>query len=159
MTRRTLQAEVEGAEAGDKAQIRELLAECGLPYEDVSPSDRQRFLLVRERTSAGSRLIGVIGLEMLGSSVGLLRSLAVSPSYRGRGLASQLVREAEEHARSCGLRELYLLTTTAEGFFARRGYRKVERHTVPAEIQKTPEFRSLCPESAVCMKKDLSESI
>ena len=49
-----------------------------------------------------------------------------------------------------------LLTTTAEDFFVRRGYGVVGRDAAPAVVQKTTEFRSLCPDSAVCMMKHLA---
>jgi amino-acid N-acetyltransferase len=50
---------------------------------------------------------------------------------------------------------MYLLTTTAEGFFARRSYEKVDRDAVPGVIKETAEFQSLCPASAVCMVRHL----
>lgn len=143
---------IEIAEVRDELSIKSLLTECELPSEDISLTDRQQFLLVRDR--GGDQLVGVVGIERLGC-VGLLRSLAVSPSHRRKGIASQLVRQAEERARSCGVVALYLLTMTAEEFFAKRGYQRVNRSGVPEEIKGTAEFRSLCPASAVCMMKSL----
>jgi len=102
----------------------------------------------------GPQMAGVVGLELLGD-VALLRSLAVPAEYRGRWIGSQLTCKAEAYARSQGVEVLYLLTLTAEVFFARRGYRVVGRDTAPAAIQETTEFRSLCPDSAVCMVKHL----
>ena len=137
----------------DEAQVKRLLAACELPYEDITPSHLQHFLTLRD----GTRLAGVIGLELLGNSA-LLRSLAVPTQYRGRGIGSQLTRKAEEYGRSRGVEALYLLTTTAEGFFAKQGYGRIDRSTVPAAVQETAEFRSLCPATAVCMVKHLMEN-
>ena len=39
--------------------------------------------------------------------------------------------------------------------FARRGYRHIDRDAAPAPLQDTAEFKSLCPEGAVCMVKDI----
>jgi amino-acid N-acetyltransferase len=50
---------------------------------------------------------------------------------------------------------MYLLTTTAETFFERRGYRRVDRTEAPQAIQTTVEFASLCPASSAFMIKRL----
>lgn len=97
-------------------------------------------------------MIAVIGLEVL-RPLALLRSLAIDPLFRNRGLGSQLTQQAEKYAGSLKIQALYLLTTTAEGFFAKRGYKKVLREAVPDQIQSTAEFRNLCPATAVCMVK------
>ncbi len=109
------------------------------------------FLLARD----GDALVGVIGLEPYGR-VGLLRSLAVAETERGRGLGIELTRALEQHARDLGVVDLYLLTTTAERFFGKLGYRVVARADVPAAIQGTTEYRDICPSSSVCMVKTLA---
>jgi amino-acid N-acetyltransferase len=50
---------------------------------------------------------------------------------------------------------MYLLTTTAETFFERRGYRRVDRIQAPPAIKLTPEFAGLCPASSAFMIKRL----
>jgi len=97
---------------------------------------------------------GVVGLEIYGTDA-LLRSLAVDPAARGRGCAKALVRQAEQHARQCGVRRLYLLTTSAADFFARLGYKRLERDGAPAAIRTTSEFATLCPAGSVFMVKEL----
>lgn len=139
------------ARASDETCIRHLLAECALPGEDLTPSHLAHFLLLED----GERLAGVVGIEVLGRH-GLLRSLAVAAPYRGRGIAGRLTDAAEAHARASGVVTLYLLTTTAEGFFTKRGYRVLRRAEAPDGVRGTTEFRSICPSGAVCMRKDLS---
>lgn len=68
-----------------------------------------------------------------------------------------LVAKAEGHAKAHGVEEVYLLTTTAEGFFARLGYERVEREGAPESIRGTKEFSSICPSSAVLMRKLLRD--
>ena len=58
-------------------------------------------------------------------------------------------------AQSRGVQELCLLTTTAEHFFERLGYQRAEREAAPASIRGTSEFTTLCPASAVFMRKRL----
>jgi amino-acid N-acetyltransferase len=50
---------------------------------------------------------------------------------------------------------MYLLTTTAEQFFTRRGYTKFERGDAPPGIQSSREFADLCPASSIFMSKPL----
>jgi len=64
--------------------------------------------------------------------------------------------EAERHAREHGAREIYLLTTTAERFFARAGYESVPRNDAPSAIRETSEFATICPASAALMRKRLA---
>lgn len=139
---------------GDEAQVKHLLATCQLPHEDITSSHLAHFLAAWDR----SQLVGVVGLQLFGDAA-LLRSLAVASPYRGRGIGALLTEKAEEQARSQGVGVLYLLTTTAEDFFARYGYAVVERAAVPFAVQQTAEFQSLCPASAVCMVKHLGKPI
>ena len=134
----------------DEPWIRQLLIVCGLPQEDITPEHLRHFLVLKEK----GQIIGLVGMEALGQ-FGLLRSLAVDPEYRCRGFASQLIEKAEEYAASLKIEALYLLTMTAEGFFAKRGYQKVERSSAPSPLHATTEFKNLCPASAVCMVKYL----
>jgi amino-acid N-acetyltransferase len=136
------------ATPADEPGIRQLLSSCGLPHEDLTPEHLHHFWVLKEKR----QVIGVIGLEVL-RPLALLRSLAVDPSYRNQGLGSQLTQRAEKYADSLNIQALYLLTTTAEGFFAKRGYQKVLRETLPNQIQGTAEFHSLCPVTAACMVK------
>jgi len=137
----------------DETQVRQLLAGCALPDEDITESHLEHFFVVRHETN----LAGVIGLELFGQCA-LLRSLAVETHVRGKGIASQLVKKAEAYARSHGVESLYLLTTTAEGFFEKHGYHVTDRNTVPTAVQGTAEFQSICPSTAICMVKSLKEA-
>ena len=60
-----------------------------------------------------------------------------------------------ESARAAGLRRLYLLTTTAEDYFPRHGFRPVPRESASPEVRSSVEFRDACPASAVAMVRDL----
>jgi amino-acid N-acetyltransferase len=142
----------ESACPSDQAGIKHLLAGCELPHEDITAAHLCHFWVLRD----GPQLVGAVGLEVLGKH-SLLRSLVVPARYRGRGIGSQLTSQAEEYARSQRVEALYLLTTTAEDFFARRGYHRIDRNSVPSALQETAEFRTLCPSTAVCMVKYLEE--
>jgi N-acetylglutamate synthase-like GNAT family acetyltransferase len=68
---------------GDKAAVLQLLADAELPIEDLSSDKLKHFLVARANNGS---VIGVIGLESF-HEVGLLRSLVVHPSWRGRAWA------------------------------------------------------------------------
>ena len=134
----------------DLAAVRALLAAAGLPTADLTAAPLADFW----ECHAGENLAGVIGLERYGS-VALLRSLAVAPAWQGRGLGSALLAHAERAAQQRGITALYLLTTTAEAFFARRGYVRIPREVAPSILHQTAEFTALCPASAACLTKAL----
>lgn len=97
---------------------------------------------------------GVVGVELYGE-VALLRSLAVAQDARGKGCGRRLVEEIERYAARNGVKHLYLLTTTAERFFASLGYVRVQRDAVPPAIRATTEFTTLCSDTAAVLVKAL----
>ncbi|MGZ8274283.1 MAG: arsenic resistance N-acetyltransferase ArsN2 [Burkholderiaceae bacterium] len=140
---------IEPQRSHDRPRVRQLLQQCGLPVDDLdtSPVD---FLVMRE----AGQVIGAVGLESR-DGVGLLRSLAVLPSLHGQGRGGALVAAAERLAEQRGIDDLYLLTTTAPGFFALHDYLRVARDSVPPALQAAAQFVALCPAAAVCMHKRL----
>lgn len=139
------------AQPADLPAIRALLAASGSPGGDLTPSHLDSFWVRRD--AAG--LVGVVGLELYGS-VALVRSLAVRPDRRGQGIGAALLAHAEAQAGALGVDTLYLLTMTAERFFAARSYTVTPRDTAPPAIRATAEFAELCPSSSVCMTKHIA---
>ena len=135
------------ADAKEEEAIKNLLLEAGLPHEDVS-NHLHHFLVAKSNDT----LIGVVGLEVLGE-FGLLRSLVVASPHRGKGIGKMLYERILACAHLQGIKELYLLTTTAEGLASKFGFSRVERNNTPEPIQATAEFHRLCPSNAVCMVK------
>ena len=131
-------------------EIKQLLTDSDLHHEDITTAQLKHFLLEWD----GPKLDAVIGLEIKNHSA-LLRSLAVDADYRNRRIATRLIGEIEDYAKSMEVDTLYLLTLTAEAFFKKCGYRRIARDSAPAGIQETTEFRNLCPASAVCMDRNL----
>jgi amino-acid N-acetyltransferase len=136
---------------GDAVAVTALLSNAGLPTLDLDTAPGLRFWVADD----GRSIAGAIGLESYGPT-GLLRSLAVAPAHRNRGIATALVEALEMCARADGTRRLVLLTQTAQPFFVRLGYRVIERDDAPEEVKRSAEFASLCPDSAVCMTKSLA---
>lgn len=134
----------------DLAAVRGLLTASSLPVDDLEAGTID-FLVVEQ----DGTLLGVVAVQVCGDT-GLLRSLAVDTNSRGNGLGHALVERAEAHARTRGLVRLVLLTETAAAFFSRHGYVAADRDDVPARIQSTAQFRSLCPATASCLTKPLA---
>jgi amino-acid N-acetyltransferase len=134
------------AQPSDLPAVVALLSRCGLPTGDLGAAHLTHFTLCKR----GEALLGTVGLEPLGD-LALLRSLAVAPEARGRGLGHALWERARAAAAGGGAATLYLLTTTAEPLFARWGFRRLERDAAPEAVRATPEFGALCPSSAVLM--------
>ena len=100
-------------------------------------------------------MIGTGGLESF-RDCALLRSISIKKDLQKKGLGKFIVDELEKMARQNGVNCLYLLTTTAAGFFVKLGYETIDRETVPIEIKNTTEFSSICPSTAEVMRKFLS---
>jgi amino-acid N-acetyltransferase len=135
----------------DKISVLTLLKNADLPIEDLTDYKLKNFMVAKHKDGS---VVGVVGIEMYQKS-GLLRSLAVHPSYRGKGLGRHLTREIESFACQNGIETLYLLTMTAADFFPKIGYEVMQRDKVPESIRRTEEFKNVCPVSAVCLFKVL----
>lgn len=127
-----------------------LLAACELPTADVHEEKALAFFGCRE---AGA-LVAVVGMET-GIDSALLRSLAVTPGQRGRGLARRLVAFVEHLSGARGKERLYLLTDSAPDFFRALGYEDVPRERAPDWIRAGAQFSQLCPDDAAFMAKAL----
>ena len=132
------------------AAVTQLLADAQLPVADLTDAHLQHFLVHGKEEAPDA----IVGLELY-PPVALLRSLAVSADSRRQGVGSALLADAEHYARRHHAQEIYLLTTTAEEFFARRGYEKMKRTDAPRAIQETQEFSTLCAVTSTLMRKRL----
>ena len=133
----------------DLDAARTLLAASELPVDDLA---NPAISLIG--AFQGHDLVGVIGLEPC-EQVGLLRSLAVAPAHRGRGVARELCDRLLAVARERGIRTLYLLTMTAADYFAKLGFAVIDRDAAPSSVRGTAQYTSLCPSSARVMRRDL----
>ena len=145
--------EIRPASTADLPAVEALLASSNLPTVGVREIVND-FLVAQSPTG----VVGVVGMEYC-CNYGLLRSTAVDPAWRGKGVARQLVEQIIARAESKGIHALYLLTTTAETYFPSFGFERTTRDAVPAEVQATEEFRGACPASATVMSLALARSM
>lgn len=153
MTPTTTIAEVRGATITDLRDVERLLVASDLPLDGVREALPD--FVVAE---AEGRVVGVAGLEVCCDDA-LLRSVAVDPEWRSRGVGRALVMRVIANAEARGLNALYLLTTTAEHYFPSFGFTRTTRDAVPPAVQATAEFTSACPASATIMCRRLGADI
>jgi amino-acid N-acetyltransferase len=136
------------AARADWPAIEALLRDAGLGVEDAAVH-LDRFIVGTD----GAGLVTVGGFEPCGADA-LLRSIAVAGRACGHGHGSAL-HHVLGAARDAGHANAYLLTQTAERFFARHGFDPVTRDAAPEPIRQTRQFTSLCPASASLMARSL----
>ncbi len=129
--------------------IIQLLDDCKLPHADIVPG-KQHFVVAE----IDRKIIGCAGYEGYTEN-GLFRSLAVKPLYRDMMIAHTMIDKIFVLAQEQGIKEFFLLTTTADKFFGKLGWEIINRNDVPANIASTAEFASICPSVAICMKHQL----
>lgn len=142
-----MELNIQTFEPKDLTTVTEFLTTYKLPVSDLMDGNAELFLAYDEE-----ELVATIGLEKYGNT-GLLRSLAVKETYRNRQLADKMIRGLFAVCDSEQISDVYLLTTTAEKYFLKKGFLQVDRDSVPNSIKQSREFRSICPASAVVMHR------
>ena len=110
---------------------------------------QSRTARIRGTINADRVPIVLVGLDDAGALVGTasllfddlegdprnpwLASVFVPAEQRGKGIASALVVAIEDAARRLGYPQLYLFTTSAARFYARLGWRALERRAYRGE--------------------------
>lgn len=140
---------IETAGPSDAEGVLRLLEENHLPQDDLE-NHLATTLIARQ----DDRIVGSAALEIYADGA-LLRSVAVAAELRGQGLGHAMTDAAIGLARRLQLPSIYLLTTTAEQFFPRFGFERIQRADVPATVQTSIEFTSACPSTAMVMRKSL----
>ena len=140
---------IDAATRSDLPQVHALLQRVHLPLDGVD--DHVETMLVARQDG---HVVGTAALEIYEDGA-LLRSVAVDPQHQGTRVGHELTHAALQLAASRGIQSVFLLTTTAEGFFPRFGFEHVGREIVPPSIMQSVEFQSACPQSAIVMRKSL----
>lgn len=108
---------------------------------------------IRDFTLAfsGDKLVGCGALHFYTPTSGEVRSLAVDPNTKSRGIGRAIVEALEREARECGLHSIFAFTYVT-GFFEKLGFHEVERGELPLKAWKDcmrcPKFQC-CDETAV----------
>src|SRR3989454_12223591 len=112
---------IAAATSADLPALLELLGQSALPTAGLA-DHLDTTLVARE----AGHVVGSAALELYGTTA-LLRSVAVAPGLRGRGLGPELTRHLLALPRPRQIRTAYLLTETAGGGLPRFGLRAIPR--------------------------------
>lgn len=140
------------AAAADMAAVAALVEAANLPLDGLAACVADGTAVVA--VGRAGDLVGVAATERHGGAV-VLRSVAVAPEQRGRGLGQALVDRALADARAAGAREAWLLTETAARWFAGLGWAPADRAAAPPAVAASVEFATACPASAVAFRRTL----
>ena len=112
----------------------------------VNPYAEQRILLAKEMVAYyeavqefvvaeadDGTVIGCGALHVMWSDLAEVRTLAVHPRWRRRGVGNALLEDLLGRARALGLRRVFCLTFEVD-FFTRRGFRPIEGTPVDPEV-------------------------
>ena len=119
-----------------------------LPRTEFEMSENIRDFML---AFAGDRLVGCGALHFYSPTSGEIRSLAVHPAAKTRGIGRIVVETLLGEARKFGLHSVFAFTYV-EKFFKRLGFEEVERGELPLKAWKDclrcPKFQA-CDEIAV----------
>lgn len=126
---------VERATADDRDAMTAVLSACGLSSAGILAPGTIYWVCRAE-----SGLIGTCGVEV-GHRCGLLRSVGVIASQRGKGIADRLIRFALLEAARLDLEHVYLLSKDTGGYFERMGWCEVPVAELAARLPDAPQVR------------------
>jgi N-acetylglutamate synthase-like GNAT family acetyltransferase len=136
------------ARSSDASAIHALIAHYAaqgilLPRTEANVREQfSHFLVLEEK----GQLAGCVSLESYGPDLAEIRSLAVSPEIRGRGLGSRLVGFAVSEARRLKIARVFAVTHAPE-FFVHQGFALSHRRAIPAKIARDC---ASCPKARHC---------
>ena len=79
------------------------------------------------------RVVGFGALHVMWEDLAEIRTLAVSPEAKGRGVGSRLLEALVQDARELGVERLFCLTFEVD-FFSRHGFEVIEGQAVEPEV-------------------------
>ena len=105
--------------------------------------EKLRTFLVAE---LDGRVVGCTAVEIAWADLAEVKSLAVCPEMKGRGLGRKLVEAAIADARAIGIRRLFALTYE-QAFFERMGFHVIDRFSLPSKVWSDC---AACPKHNAC---------
>lgn len=136
------------ARAGDAVAIHRLIAHYAaegvlLPRSETDIREHiARFLILDDK----DQFAGCVALEPYGTELVEIRSLAVNPEARGRGLGQRLVQQALAEARRRKFARVFAVTREP-AFFIRQGFALSNRRALPEKIERDC---LTCPKQRTC---------
>jgi amino-acid N-acetyltransferase len=103
----------------------------------------------------GSQVIGICAMNIIWENLAEVRSLYVNENYRGKGIGREMVEFCLAEAITLDLFRIFSLTYKRE-FFAKLGFKEVDRSTLPEKIWadcfRCPKYPDYCDEVAMIIE-------
>jgi len=119
---------------------------------DIYNSLRDFFVYYDEDESL---VIGVCAMNIIWENLAEIRSVYVDQNYRKKGIGRQLVEACISEAITLELYRIFSLTDKKE-FFAKLGFKEVDRSTLPQKIWsdcfRCPKYPDYCDEVAMIIE-------
>jgi len=122
------------ADLSDKTHIENLLKEISLRGDDILVTNSKYWIAETE----DHNLVGSAGLEF-GVDAVLLRSVAVSPDFRGQGLGHSLVNTAASVAKAMGYKTIFVCSVSSGGYWQKMGFRKIPAEELVRALPDIPQ--------------------
>ncbi|WP_044893536.1 N-acetyltransferase [Bacillus alveayuensis] len=143
-----------------------VMSDCETIYQLIKHYAREGKLLSRTYTSIyenlqnfyvaddGGKVTGIASLHILDKDLAEIRSLAVDPEYKGKGIGKELVKKIITETNRLQIENLIALTYQIE-FFSKLGFHIVDKQSLPQKMWKDcincPKLPS-CDETAMLKK-------
>ena len=111
----------------------------------------QMFLVAEEDDT----VVGCCALEIIWSDLAEIKSLAVAPAHKGRGLGRALVEATVEQARELGVPRVFALTLEPR-FFEHIGFAVVPKEDLPMKVWSDC---ARCPKQQECDETAVARSL
>jgi len=100
-------------------------------------------------------VIGCCALEVIWSDLAEIKSLAIAPEHRNRGVGTRLVTTILSQARQLGVPQVFALTLEP-GFFQKLGFTVVAKEALPMKVWSDC---ARCPKQQECDEIALVKSL
>ena len=91
-------------------------------------------------------LVGCVAVDVWWANLAEVKSLAVAPGRRSRGIGGKLLEAGVADARRLGVEKLFALTYEKD-FFAKRGFATIDRESLPEKVWREC---IACPKADAC---------
>ena len=134
----------------EREELKHLLSSNQLCFNDIGEHGVHLF-----GVNLRDEHVGFFGYELF-DNLALFRSMVVVPEARNKGYGTLIWQQANKKLVAEGVKEVYLLTSTAAPFFSKQGFTEVPRASAPEAISATTEFKEFCPVDSIFMKIKIS---
>jgi amino-acid N-acetyltransferase len=95
--------------------------------EDEVATNIRSYVLAKD----GDLLVGYTALHIHSKRLAEIRSLIVHPSYRTKGIGTQMVSFCLDEARTIGIEQDVLVLTYVPKFFEQLGFKEIKKEDIP----------------------------